>query len=198
MSEEPTFKELIDRVRAGDNEAVRELIREYEPELRRMIRYRLTDRRLRRQFDSSDVCQSVLADFFVGTALGQFDLEEPRHLIGLLVTMARNRLTNHAKKQQARRRDVRQELAVDAAMLDPPDPRETPSEIVLGRDLIEQFKARLTPAERQIAARRAAGESWAEIGKATGETPDAVRMHFTRAVSRVKKELGFDDAGEEE
>ena len=197
MSEKPTFQELIARVRAGDNEAAQELVREYEPAVRRVVRYRLTDRRLRRQLDSSDICQSVLGDFFIRTALGQFDLAQPEQLVRLLATMAQNRLINFAKKQRAGRRDVRQQLAADVGSLGLPDRAETPSQIAQGRDLIEQFHARLTPEERQIVEARAKGEGWAEIAKTTGETADAARMRFSRAVSRIKKELGVDDDGED-
>jgi len=193
MSEKPTFQELIARVRAGDNEAAQELVREYEPAVRRVVRYRLTDRRLRRQLDSSDICQSVLGDFFIRTALGQFDLAQPEQLVRLLATMAQNRLINFAKKQRAGRRDVRQQLAADVGSLGLPDRAETPSQIAQGRDLIEQFHARLTPEERQIVEARAKGEGWAGIAKTTGETADAARMRFSRAVSRIKKELGVDD-----
>ena len=61
MSDETPFQELIERVRGGDGDAATELVRRYEPAIRRVIRLRLTDARLRRAFDSMDVCQSLLA-----------------------------------------------------------------------------------------------------------------------------------------
>src|SRR5258708_11298862 len=100
---------LIARVRAGDAEAAAELIRTYEPVIRSRIRVwlRMQDARLRRVFDSMDVCQSVLASFFVRAASGQYDLALPEQLLGLLVQMARHKLINQISKQQAQRRDVR-------------------------------------------------------------------------------------------
>ena len=53
--------------------------------------------RLRRVLDSVDVCQSVLANFFVRVAAGQFDLDQPEQLLRLLATMARNRILDHVK-----------------------------------------------------------------------------------------------------
>ena len=41
MGEKPTFQELMDRVRGGDDAAARDLIREYEPAVRRMLRFGL-------------------------------------------------------------------------------------------------------------------------------------------------------------
>ena len=41
------------------------------------MRIHLRDVRLRRVLDSTDICQSVLASFFVRAALGQYDLDTP-------------------------------------------------------------------------------------------------------------------------
>jgi RNA polymerase sigma-70 factor (ECF subfamily) len=38
-----------------------------------------------------DICQSVLASFFVRAAVGQFELDRPEPLVGLLIGMARNK-----------------------------------------------------------------------------------------------------------
>src|SRR5436190_14561840 len=107
MTEASPFTALIGRVRAGDPEAAAELVRQYEPQIRRIIRLRLTDPRLNRVLDSMDICQSVLANFFVRAAAGQFELDQPEQLLKLLATMARNKLLNQAKRHRTRRRDQR-------------------------------------------------------------------------------------------
>lgn len=92
MSESPSdsesFRALIARVRAGDEQAAAELVQHYEPAIRRAARVRLVDTRLNRLLDSIDICQSVMASFFVRTALGQFELNTPDQLLRLLATMA--------------------------------------------------------------------------------------------------------------
>src|SRR5262247_599815 len=95
-----TFAEFVRRIRAGDGQAAAEMVRRYEPLIRREVRLRTEDRRLARVFDSMDVCQSVLASFFVRTAAGQYDLDRPEQLLQLLVTMARNKLVSAARRQQ--------------------------------------------------------------------------------------------------
>src|SRR5436305_3757208 len=102
-----TFEELIQRVRAGDQDAAGELVRRYEPAIRRAVHFRLGDAHLGGMLDSMDICQSVLASFFVRAASGQYDLQEPEHLLKLLVAMARNKLKFQARKQRAQRRDHR-------------------------------------------------------------------------------------------
>src|SRR3954451_3115727 len=107
MPEAPTFEELIRRVRGGDQDAAAALVRTYEPAIRRAVRFRLADARLGGLLDSMDICQSVLASFFVRAAAGQYDLESPGKVLGLLATMAQNKLTSRARQQSAQRRGGR-------------------------------------------------------------------------------------------
>src|SRR5580704_11799218 len=106
-SENVDFQVLLRRVRAGDGQAAAELVRRYEPAIRRAARVRLLDTRLNRVLDSMDICQSVLASFFVRAALGQYELETPAQLLKLLATMTRNKLVNQVKSQGAARRNFR-------------------------------------------------------------------------------------------
>src|SRR4029079_15059120 len=106
-----SFELLIRRVRDGDQQAAAELVRRYEPAIRRAARVRLMDTRLNRLLDSMDICQSVMASFFVRTALGQFQLETPDQLLKLLATMARNKLAGQVQVHGAARRDFRRVVA---------------------------------------------------------------------------------------
>ena len=54
------FDKFFADVRAGDEQAVAELVRRYEPYLRQGVRVRLNDPCLRRVFDSLDACQLVV------------------------------------------------------------------------------------------------------------------------------------------
>src|SRR4051794_27132684 len=105
MADATSFEELIGRVRAGNQDAARELVQRYEPAIRRAVRYRLGNGHLNAVFDSMDVCQSVLGSFFIRAALGQYELDEPQHLLKLLTAMTRNKLAAQIRKQRAQRRD---------------------------------------------------------------------------------------------
>lgn len=102
-----SFPDLIRRVRGGDQDAAAELVRRFEPAIRRAVRVRLVDDRLRRQFDTMDVCQSVLASFFVRVAMGQFELDRSEQLLKPLATMVRNKVAERANQARAGRRDYR-------------------------------------------------------------------------------------------
>src|ERR1700722_16338340 len=131
MTDPTTFVTFMRRIRAGDGRAAEELVRLYEPLIRREVRLHLEDRRLARLFDSMDVCQSVLGSFFLRAAAGQYDLERPDQLAKLLVTMARNKLASAARGEHRRRRDQRR-VAPDGAgeLAGVADPRPAPDEAV--------------------------------------------------------------------
>jgi RNA polymerase sigma-70 factor (ECF subfamily) len=193
MSETGLFQELIGRVRGGDEQAAADLIRQYEPAIRRIVRLQLRDRRLRRVLDSDDIGQSVLASFFLRAAAGQFELETPAQLVKLLATMARNKLAGHARRQHAQRRDQRRTSAdVDEAML--PAAEATPSQHVANKELIAEVQRRLTPAELRLVELRQEGYDWNEIAARTGESPVALRKRLSRALDRTIQELGLEES----
>jgi RNA polymerase sigma-70 factor (ECF subfamily) len=193
MSDDHVFTDLIRRLRAGDPRAAEELVRAYEPVIRLEVHCRLRDSRLRRAFDSLDVCQSVLASFFVRAAAGQYDLEQPDQLRKLLVGMARKKLLFQVRKQRAQCRDVRRLVPIvpddcAAAAADP-----NPSRQCEAQDLLHSFQQRLTPEERQLAELRAHGREWPDIAAQVGGTPGGRRKQLTRAIDRVARELGLDE-----
>ena len=189
MMDEPEFTALLGRVRAGDEEAAARLVRQFEPEVRRVVRGRLTDPYLRRLVDSGDICQSVLANFFVRAALGQFQLDRPEHLVRLLVTMARNRVLNLA-------RDRRREKAAAAATPDlaeaAADLGPSASHAVSCRELAEKARAGLPPDVRRVADLRSQGRGWDEIAAALGQGAEKLRKQYARALERVARQLGLD------
>jgi RNA polymerase sigma-70 factor (ECF subfamily) len=197
VSEPEPYADLIHRVRRGDADAAEELWRRYEPLLRREVRLRLRDPRLRRLFDETDVCQSVMASFFVRAAAGQFDIDGPEKLQRLLLQMGRNKVTTHARRHSTQRRDFRREEGLPEEGDVAAGAAPSPSQNVVWRDLLQRFRERLGEEERQLADLRAQGREWAEIAAELGGTPDGRRVQLKRAVTRVSRELGLDDAEEE-
>jgi RNA polymerase sigma-70 factor (ECF subfamily) len=100
MDNDVSFADLLRRVRDGDEAAAAELVRRSEPAIRRAVRLRLTDPRLRRAFDSADVCQSVLGNFFARARAGQFELERPEQLTRLLIEMTYNKVRDLVRHEE--------------------------------------------------------------------------------------------------
>jgi RNA polymerase sigma-70 factor (ECF subfamily) len=194
MSDQNMFTDFIRRIRAGDEQAATELVRRYEPIIRRTVRLKLEDPGLSRLFDSMDVCQSVLASFFVRAAAGQYDLKRPEQLINLLVTMTRNKLATAARRQHRQRRDYRRAVSDGTDTLaNVADTSPSPSEQVEYQELLSRFRQGLSDEERAIADLRNQGLAWSEVAARLGGEGQARRMQFNRAVKRVARELGLDD-----
>jgi RNA polymerase sigma-70 factor (ECF subfamily) len=191
MPERNPFQELIRRVRAGDECAAADLVRTYEPAIRRAARIRLVDSRLRRVFDSMDISQSVFASFFVRAALGQYELDKPEQLLKLLVDMSHKKLADHAREQTAARRDYRR---VRSAAHDDEFVANglSPALQAQGKELLQEFRKRLSAEERQLADERALGRQWEQIAAARGGSAEALRKRLARAVDRIAQELDLD------
>jgi RNA polymerase sigma-70 factor (ECF subfamily) len=197
MSDDNIFADLIRRLRTGDARAAEELVRAYEPAIRLEVHCRLRDSRLRRAFDSMDVCQSVLASFFVRAAAGQYDLEQPDQLRKLLAGMARKKLLLQIRKQRAQCRDVRRlepitrdDCTIVAADLNPSQQCEA-------ADLLHSFHQRLTAEEQHLAELRAQGREWPDIAARVGGTASGRRKQLNRAIERVARELGLDEEAQD-
>ena len=196
MAESSEFAAFIRRIRAGDDQAARELVARYEPVIRRQVRVRLRDPRLASRFDCADVCQSAMASFFVRAAAGQFDLEQPDQLLRLLVVMARRKLAQQVRRHRAARRDYRRSEERDPDYLaGRTTASPSPSRLVAGRELLDEFRRRLTEEERQLADLRAQGVEWAEIASRLGGKPAARSKQLARALDRVEQELEGSETG---
>jgi RNA polymerase sigma-70 factor (ECF subfamily) len=193
VPESPTFEDLIQRVRSWDQDAAAELVRRYEPAIRRAVRFRLADARLGSMLDSMDICQSVLKSFFVRAASGQYDLETPEKVLGLLAAMARNKLASEARRQRTQRRGGRHVTSAGEAQQELAAPGPCPSREVAARDLLQAVRSRLSPDELRILEMRSEGHDWAAVAGRLGGGAEALRKRLSRALDRVAGELGLDD-----
>jgi RNA polymerase sigma-70 factor (ECF subfamily) len=197
VTDDVAFDELIRRLRSGDEGAATQLVRTYEPVVRRFVRVRLAGSRLRRVFDSMDVCQEVLASFFVRAALGQFDLDAPQKLVNLLVTMARNKVASKARRRQPEQANSPDgpPNRVDEDAL--PTAGPTPSQEATLGELFEGIRRHLSDDELRLADLRADGKSWEEIAAEFGDSPEALRKRLARAIDRVARRFDLEAASDE-
>lgn len=189
-----TFSELLSRVQHGDERAADELVRQFEPELRRFIRFRMTTPSVRQFVDSLDICQSVLGRFFVSLSKGDLKVATPEQLKALLLTMARNRVMDAVSAAHAARRDARRVNSGDNEQLGSlPSNQKTPSQIVSMDELLAAVQLALSDEDRQLVEMRMDGQEWSELAKHANSTAEAVRKRVSRALDQAAKKLGFAD-----
>jgi RNA polymerase sigma factor (sigma-70 family) len=113
VSQEPSFGELFERLRQGDNTAAARVLDRYAGRLIAVARTHL-DARLRRRVDAEDVLQSVLRSFFVRVADGKISVPDWDSLWGLLVCITVRKCIRARTRHRAGVRDVTREVAPSA------------------------------------------------------------------------------------
>ncbi|GIW89541.1 MAG: hypothetical protein KatS3mg108_3865 [Isosphaeraceae bacterium] len=178
------IRRVLDRIQAGDEDAARELLRRYEPEVRLVVRRQLP-RLLRSRFDSLDFLQSVWGSFFHQVRQGTAQFEDSHHLIAFLASVARNKVVDEFRHSGSHRRDVRREVSLwepgSDQPRDLPSESATPSQLAEARDALEQLRHLVPESRRPILDLKADGLSSREIGDRLGLSE--------RTVQRVLEDL---------
>lgn len=186
------FSTLLDRIKAGDPQAVREFVDRYESFLRRTIRYRIDRVGLQAAFDSKDVCQSVLGSFFLRFLAGDFILDSDEAVRNLLVAMTNKKFLMFQRREYADKRDRRRTSSFGET--EPLDNNQLPPNEQLSHvEIVQRFEKSLNDDERKLYQMRQSGMPWEAIGGELNESPTTLRQRLSRAARRVALELGLDD-----
>jgi RNA polymerase sigma factor (sigma-70 family) len=180
---ESTFH-LIERVRAGDQEALEHLFARHLKPLQRWARGRLP-KWARDLADTDDLVQDTLLQTFK-----RIEDFEPRR-VGALQAYLRQAVLNRIRNEL--RRVGRQPHATDLDGIEV-ESVESPLEQAIGREAVERYEEalqRLKAEEREaIIARVEMGYSFEELAEALGKpTPEAARKTAHRALVRLAQEM---------
>jgi len=175
---------LIERARAGDQEAMERLFARHLKPLQRWASGRLP-KWARDLADTDDLVQETLAQTFK-----RIEDFEPRH-VGALQAYLRQAVLNRIRNEL--RRKGRQPHATDLDGLEV-ESVESPLEQAIGREAVERYEAalqRLTTEQREaIIARVEMGYSYEELAEALGKpTAEAARKAARRALVRLAEEM---------
>jgi hypothetical protein len=177
---------LIRLARAGDEDAAARLAREFEPFVRRFVRFRMrcrsNQKRLRRETDSADICQSVFKSLFVGLRDGKFILNRPEQLAKLLSAMARFKVATRARRLNVTLREM---LEVEDAR-DCPGITPGPDKVAADRHALETILKLFDEDELDLLIRRLDDQPWSAIAGAVGGTAEGLRKKLVRAIDRVR------------
>jgi RNA polymerase sigma-70 factor (ECF subfamily) len=185
MDSADDFAALAARVRAGDDAALAELVRRYEPRVRTVARS-LLGPVLRRHLDSIDVAQSVHLVLLNGLRGDRFTLDGEGALVALLVTLVRRKVARHWRR-------VRREEAATAAEGPAPSPEALPDAALRLREGLDRIWPSLNDTERQLVELRLLGHSTAEAAAEMGVAANVLRVTLARLRARLRESGLIDD-----
>jgi RNA polymerase sigma factor (sigma-70 family) len=181
---------LVERWRAGDQQAATELFRRYAGRLIALARSRLRGE-LTARVDPEDVVQSACRSFFVGVRAGDYELEQEGDLWGLLVAITLHKLQHQVAYHKAQKRgggagpDFGSENSLFGLQPQALAREPSPLEALTLIEQLEQLVKALDPWQRQVLELRLQGYQLAEIALKTGKS-----LRTTcRAIEQIKQQL---------
>jgi RNA polymerase sigma-70 factor (ECF subfamily) len=191
--EESELRVFLSRIREGDEDAARELLRRYEPHVRLVVRRHLP-RLLRSRFDSLDFVQSIWKSFFRRVRTSPTALEGTENLVGFLARAARYKVIDEYRKASSDKQDMRREESMweGTELRELADRCETPLEIAEAAEAFGRLREMVPENRRAILDLKAAGLSAAEIAERLGVSERSVR----RVIENLRHRAGIDGQGE--
>lgn len=179
-----TTFDLVERAKAGDDDALNRLFARYMPSLRRWASGRLP-RWTRDLMDTDDLVQETVV-----RAVKRIDQFESRHE-GALQAYLRQAIVNRIRDEVRRAKRSPAPSALDE---NAKSPDASPLEAAIGGEALERYEAalaRLRPDEREaIIARVEMDGSYRDVATALGKpSADAARMAVSRALVRLAQEM---------
>jgi RNA polymerase sigma factor (sigma-70 family) len=176
--------DLLDRVRAGDSDALDVLLRRYVPALRRWARGRLPQW-ARDMAETEDLVQETVVRSFRN--MRTFDFRHDGALRAYLRQAVMNRIRDECRR--VARRPAAAELSEGV-----PSGDRSPLELAIGQQAVARYEAALNELgddDRQaIVARVEMGFSFQELAVMMGKpSADAARVAVSRALVRLAEQM---------
>lgn len=191
-AETETFDELLARARTGDDSAMMDLARRYEPEVRTVARLRLGPA-LRPYLDSIDLVQSVHRSLMRGLQDDKFELNRPEQLVALALTMVRRKAAHAWRKLRRQERPNDAGGSLPDILLNIASPNVDATREADVRDAVEHLCKNLDPLDRQLLERSLQGYRTVEIARELGQNPDVLRVRLSRLRHRLRSAGVADD-----
>jgi RNA polymerase sigma factor (sigma-70 family) len=183
---------LLNDVRAGDDDALTQLLQQYEPRLRTAARV-LLGPWLRPHLDSLDLVQSVHRELLPGLRQGKYELSSPQQLLGLALTVIRRKVARSWRRLQREQSLGNGPGDADEqgeSLLASRDPQADPAVNALINDAIQRVLRDLGPEDRLLIERRLAGYSTVEIARELKTDPHLLRARLSRLRQKLRED-GF-------
>jgi RNA polymerase sigma factor (sigma-70 family) len=159
------FEALIERVRAGSQDAAWDLVEKYGRDVQRFVR-RSLHQRLRAKFDSLDFVQIVWGSFFRAPERLE-GMAKSEQLVAYLATLAKFKvLTEVRRRLQTAKYDVNREAGGDESRQSPDEnsaPTPSPSAVAIAKERWQLLLAGEPDRVRRIVELRLQGTTFNEI-----------------------------------
>lgn len=187
ISDDNDFRELIERVQSGSQDAAWEMVDRYGADVQRFVR-RSLHRQLRSKFDSLDFVQVVWGSFFRAPEKLK-GMDRPEQLVAFLATLAKFKvLTEVRRRLQSAKYDVRREMPfqnhLDGPVMTIPSKASTPSAVAMAREKWEQLLHGQNDTVQAIVELRLRGTSFVDIAR-------QLNIHERTARKAIEKLLPY-------
>lgn len=193
----PSWRDLLERARAGSGDAVGEILEPLRPHLLAAAHERLDDD-LRPKTGPSDLVQESLAR--ACAHFGEFRGETPAELAAWLLQILHNCLANLRRDYRTAKRELSREFPLEDSEVSNGTlqaPGDSPSAQALRQEAqqaLHRAMEQLPASHREVLLLRNRDElSFEEIGRVMNRSADATRMLYGRAVEALARQLRSDD-----
>jgi RNA polymerase sigma-70 factor (ECF subfamily) len=191
MTADGSFRELVARLRAGDDCAAGEVVRRFTHRLLVLAQHHL-DARIRSKVDPEDIVQSVYKSFFRRQRDGQFDLASWDDLWSLLAVITLRKCASQADYFRAERRNPEREAPGPAAGSGTGweliDREPTPVEAAALAETVADLLRAVAAADRPILELSLQGYTVKEICAQLGRAERTVWRVRERARNRLRRQ----------
>jgi RNA polymerase sigma factor (sigma-70 family) len=182
---------LMEQIRGGSQEAVREVLDRYGQILMEVIRRQLAPE-LRTYFDSADIVQDVWASFFTAR-LQDYHFDSPEALLAFLARIASNKVCDVARDHmRSQKRNLNRVRSLDGsaavAAIGLADGAPTPSQVALAEDQWERLLRNQPPHYRRVLELLRQGHGCKEIARELRLKYRTVLNFLDRAFAQLEEE----------
>jgi RNA polymerase sigma factor (sigma-70 family) len=184
---EATFDEILARARTGDEEALTELARQYEPEVRAVARVRLGPA-LRPYLDTMDLVQSVHRSLLVGLRANKFAFNGPDQLIALAVTIVRRKAARYWQRAQRQQRlgPSTDDAPLPDLLMNLTSTDEDPGKTAETTDAVNRVVGLLDGLDRKLLELSLQGYKTVEIAEMLDQNADVLRVRLSRLRAKLR------------
>ncbi|MBI1902587.1 MAG: RNA polymerase subunit sigma-24 [Planctomycetia bacterium] len=193
MSPDSAFRQLMHRLRRGDQDAAQVVFERYVNRLHGMARRKLHGP-VRAKVDPEDVAQSVFKSFFRRQKGGFFQIGSDEDLWALLACITARKCGRLNRFFRKHKRNVGRELtqqlasADSAAVWEVQGEDPTPAEVAQVADLVQSLLASFElPVHRQIIQLRLQGFTQGEIADEVGRAEVTVQLVLRSVRQRLER-----------